>query len=218
MDIRTKEAVRYLGYGKNAVDEKILQEIQNCFRELEELADKKSIYRIFELSLKDENELKIGNIEICSRNLQTNLKDCKQVVLLAATLGTEVDRLIRKNQVVDMAKAVVMQACAATLLEEYCDELQSEVTEQFKQQRQYIRPRFSPGYGDFSILHQKDILAMLDASKMIGVTMTDSYMLTPTKSVTAVIGIGDKEVKCNLNRCEECKKTDCTYKKELEIC
>ncbi len=213
MDIRTKEAVRYLGYGKNAVDDKTLQEIQNAFRELEHLADKKSIYRIFELSLKEENELKIGNVEICSRNLRTNLTDCKQVVLFSATLGTEVDRLIRKTQVVDMSKAVVMQACAAALLEEYCDKLQNEVAEQLQQQGKYIRPRFSPGYGDFSILHQKDMLDMLDAPKRIGVAMTDSYMLTPTKSVTAVIGIGDRKVNCNPNGCEECKKTDCTYRR-----
>lgn len=213
MDIRTKEAVRYLGYGKNAVDDKTLQEIQDSFRELERVADKKSIYRIFELSLKDENELKIGNVEIYSRNLRTNLKDCKQVVLFAATLGAEVDRLIRKMQVVDMAKAVVMQACAATLLEEYCDELQQKIAEHMQEQGKYIRPRFSPGYGDFSIQHQKAVLAMLEASKRIGVTMTDSYMLTPTKSVTAVIGIGDVEMNCNLNNCEECDKTDCTYRR-----
>lgn len=213
MDIRTKEAVRYLGYGKNAVDDKTLQEIQESFRELEHLADKKSIYRIFELSLKDENELKIGNVEICSRNLRTNLKDCKQVVLFAATLGTEVDRLIRKAQIVNMSKAVVMQACAATLLEEYCDELQEQIGKQLRQKGKYIRPRFSPGYGDFSIQHQKDVLAMLDAPKRIGVTMTDSYMLTPTKSVTAVIGIGDVEVHCNPNGCERCDKADCTYRR-----
>lgn len=213
MDIRTKEAVRYLGYGKNAVDDKTLQEIQDSFRELERLADKKSIYRIFELSLKDENELKIGNVEIYSRNLRTNLKDCKQVVLFAATLGAEVDRLIRKMQVVDMAKAVVMQACAAVVLEEYCDELQEKIAEHMQEQGKYIRPRFSPGYGDFSIQHQKAVLAMLEASKRIGVTMTDSYMLTPTKSVTAVIGIGDVEMNCNLNSCEECDKTDCTYRR-----
>ena len=213
MDIRTKEAVRYLGYGKNEVDDKTLQEIQDSFRELERLADKKSIYRIFELSLKDENELKIGNVEIYSRNFRTNLKDCKQVVLFAATLGAEVDRLIRKMQVVDMAKAVVMQACAATLLEEYSDELQQKIAERMQEQGKYIRPRFSPGYGDFSIQHQKDVLAMLETSKRIGVTMTDSYMLTPTKSVTAVIGIGDAEMNCNLNSCEECDKTDCTYRR-----
>ena len=168
MDIRTKEAVRYLGYGKNAVDDKTLQEIQDSFRELERLADKKSIYRIFELSLKDENELKIGNVEIYSRNLRTNLKDCKQVVLFAATLGAEVDRLIRKMQVVDMAKAVVMQACAATLLEEYCDELQQKIAEHMQEQGKYIRPRFSPGYGDFSIQHRRPYLPCWKLQKGLG--------------------------------------------------
>ena len=61
MDMRTKEAVRYLGYGKCAVDEKTLQEISESFEELEQLADKKSIYRIFELSFPDEDRLLIGN-------------------------------------------------------------------------------------------------------------------------------------------------------------
>lgn len=213
MDIRTKEAVRYLGYGKNAVDDKTLQEIQKSFRELKHLADRKSIYRIFELSLKDENEVRIGNVEIRSINLRTNLTDCKMVVLFAATLGIDVDRQIRKYQLVDMSKAVIMQACAAVILEEYCDELQKQIGEQLRLEGTYIRPRFSPGYGDFSILHQKDMLAMLDAPKRIGVTMTDSYMLTPTKSVTAVIGIGDREVNCNSNGCDECKKVDCTYRR-----
>lgn len=213
MDIRTKEAVRYLGYGKNAVDDKTLQDIAESFEELERLADRKSIYRIFELSLKDENELEIGNVEICSRNLRTNLTNCKRVVLFAATLGTEVDRLIRKTQVVDMAKAVVMQACAATLLEEFCDELQNEVAEQLQQQGKYIRPRYSPGYGDFSILHQKDFISLLDTSKTIGLSMTESYMLAPTKSVTAVIGISEMQTDCCSNTCENCKKTDCKYKR-----
>ncbi len=213
MDIRTKEAIRYLGYGKHTVDEKTLQSIKESFDELTQIAEKKSISQIYDLCVKDENLFVIENIEITSRNLQTNLKDCKQVVLFAATLGTEVDRLIRKTQIVDMAKAVVMQACAATLLEEFCDELQKEVTEQLQQQGKYIRPRFSPGYGDFSISHQRDFISLLDTPKTIGLSMTDSYMLTPTKSVTAVIGISDIATNCIANTCENCKKTDCKYKR-----
>ena len=213
MDVRTKEAIRYLGYGKHAVDEKTLQSMNESFDELTQIAERKSIFQIYDLNVKDENMLVIGNIEICSRNLQTNLKDCEQVVLFAATLGTEVDRLLRKMQVVDMAKAVVMQACAATLLEEYCDELQKGIAKQMQEQRKYVRPRFSPGYGDFSISHQKDFLSLLNTPKAIGVSMTESYMLTPTKSVTAVIGISEIQTDCGSNTCENCKKTDCTYRR-----
>ena len=213
MDIRTKEAVRYLGYGKCAVDEKTLRDIAESFKELERLADKKSIYRIFELSVIDENVLSIGTMEIHSINLWTNLKDCKEVVLFGATLGIDVDRQIRKYQLVDMAKAVVMQACAAALLEEFCDELQEKIAVQMRTEDKFLRPRFSPGYGDFAIQHQKDLLAMLEAPKKIGLTMTESYMLTPTKSVTAVIGISDRDASCEKNGCEICKKTDCIYRR-----
>lgn len=191
MDIRTKEAIRYLGYGKNAVDEKTLQMIRESFEELKQLADKKFIYRIFELSVLDDEQLLIGKLKIQSKSLHKNLRGCKEVILFGTTLGTGVDRQIRKYEILDIARAVVLQACAAAYLEEYCDEMQEKLGEMVANDNCHLRPRFSPGYGDFSILHQNDILYMLDAPKRIGLTMTEGYMLTPSKSVTAVIGVSD---------------------------
>ena len=66
-------------------------------------------------------------MEIHSRNLSKNLKGCRQVVLLCGTLGIQVDYLIKRYSYTEMAKAVVMQACAAALLEEYLDERQEEI-------------------------------------------------------------------------------------------
>jgi hypothetical protein len=81
---------------------------------------------------------------------------------------------------VDSAEGLCLQACAAAKIEEYCDSVEKELPAH--------RPRFSPGYGDFDITHQTDILRILDAQK-IGLTETKTHMLTPLKSVTAVIGI-----------------------------
>ncbi len=213
MDIRIKEAARYLGYKKGEADEKILGEIRDSFQELERNVKKKSICHIFELTFLEKDRLRIGNMEVQSKNLGTNLKDCKEAALFGATLGVEADRLIQKCQLMDMAKAVVMQACAAALLEEYCDSEQEKLGVQLQQEKKYLRPRFSPGYGDFSIQHQTEVLRMLDAPKRIGLAMTESYMLTPTKSVTAVIGISEREEKCNIKGCEACDKLDCTYRR-----
>lgn len=193
MDIRTKEAVRHLGYGTCAADEKTMQMISESFKELDLIADKKSIYRIFSVSFMEENTLLLGNLEIHSEKLQKNLKDCKEVVLFGTTLGIDVDRQIRKYELLDMSRAVVMQACAAAYLEEFCDELQESIAREMEADGKFLRPRFSPGYGDFSILHQKELLAMLEAPKKIGLTLTEGYMLTPTKSVTAVIGISEQK-------------------------
>ena len=106
-----------------------------------------------------------------------------------------------------------MQACAAAMLEEYCDEMQDKIAQQLAEEKLYLRPRFSPGYGDFSILHQKEILDMLDAPKRIGLTMTDAYMLVPTKSVTAIIGVSNTKEPCHQKGCEECTKEDCLYRR-----
>ena len=76
-----------------------------------------------------------------------------------------------------------------------------------------MRPRFSPGYGDFDIHHQEEILRMLDAHKKIGLSMTESCMLTPTKSVTALIGFAEKEMDCPKSGCEACEKKDCIYRR-----
>ena len=213
MDTRTKEAVRYLGYGKTAVDERTLQMIQESFAELERISEPKSVYRIFELSHPKEEELQICNLHIKSKSLYKNLKGCNQVVLFGATIGTAVDRQIRTYEITDMARAVVLQACAATVLEEYCDAIQEQIAREVAVEKLYLRPRFSPGYGDFSILHQKEILNMLETPKKIGLTMTEGYMLTPTKSVTAIIGVSNTKEPCHRNGCEECTKADCVYRR-----
>ena len=213
MDKRTKEAVRYLGYGKTAVDERTLQMIQESFAELERISEPKSVYRIFELSHPKEEELQICNLHIKSKSLYKNLKGCNQVVLFGATIGTAVDRQIRTYEITDMARAVVLQACAATVLEEYCDAIQEQIAREVAVEKLYLRPRFSPGYGDFSILHQKEILNMLETPKKIGLTMTEGYMLTPTKSVTAIIGVSNTKEPCHRNGCEECTKADCVYRR-----
>lgn len=213
MDIRTREAVRYLGYGKHAIDERTLQLVEDSFQELEHIVNTKFIYRIFEITFLDVDVLTIGNMKIKSKNLSKNLKGCSQAVVFGATLGAGVDMLMKRYSLTNMAKTVVLQACAAAMLEEYCDEEQNKIAEELGKDHMYLRPRFSPGYGDYSILHQEDILRMLDTAKTIGLTMTESYMLTPTKSVTAVNGISKTKEPCHIKGCEECQKLDCIYRR-----
>ena len=155
----------------------------------------------------------LGNLDIHSKNLYKNLTGCKKAVLLGATLGPKVDLLLRKYSIGDMARVVTLQACAAAMLEEYLDEWQTALEADMKKEGYYIRPRFSPGYGDFDIAHQDMILRMLDTAKKIGLTLTGGNMLTPSKSVTAVIGLSETETSCHIKGCEVCQKKDCAYRR-----
>lgn len=214
MDRKTKEAVRYLGYGSHAVDDDTLALINSSFGELDQTAGKRIVYRIFDVSFKDESNLEIGALKVCSENLGRNLRNCEKAVLLGATLGAGVDLLLRRYSLTNMARAVVLQACAAALLEEYLDCWQEELRREQEEAGFFLRPRFSPGYGDFSICHQQEILGVLEASKKIGVSLTDGNMLTPTKSVTAVIGLCRERMPCRIEGCAGCGKKDCAYRRK----
>ncbi|MCL1814307.1 MAG: hypothetical protein FWG27_00575 [Treponema sp.] len=170
------------------------------------------------------NRVTIGELNIESKELTAHLLDCTQAYLFAATLGAAVDRLIAQRTKIDSAEALCIQACAAYQIEDHCNRIEQELSEDLSRQGFYLRPRFSPGYGDFDITHQTDVLRILQVHKRIGVTETKTHMLTPLKSITAVIGIGAKKEKyepelsvvpCrgfSPDKCGDCSKTDCPFK------
>jgi cobalamin-dependent methionine synthase I len=78
-----------------------------------------------------------------------------------------------------------MQAIGAERIEALCDVVCAELKEIYGS----VGDRFSPGYGDFSLTAQRDIFTMLGCEKRIGLTLNDSLLMSPTKSVTAIIGL-----------------------------
>lgn len=114
-----QEAVRYLGYGKNPVDEATSRLVEKGFLELEKVSALRSVFRIFEMNRIDEEKVAIGTLQISSKSLARNLNHCEKAVLFGATLGTGVDRLIARTSLTDMANAVVLQACAAAMLKNF---------------------------------------------------------------------------------------------------
>ena len=131
--------------------------------------------------------------KVNSDKLSLCLKDCKEAYIFAATLGISVDRLIEKYSKISQSKAAVCDAIASALIEGFCDYVNKNLSHE-----KVTVPRFSPGYGDFDLKHQRDILSLLDANRKIGITLTETNFMLPTKTVTAIIGI--KEGKGNNER------------------
>lgn len=207
-----KEILRYLGYRGQEIPEEVYSLIGACERELERMAAPKSIWREYPLQIR-EHELDMGVFKTKSRNLERNLQDCEKILLFAATLGSGVDVLLQRYTRLQMSKAVVMQAAAAAMLETYCDEQNERLKQEYLEQGWYLRPRFSPGYGDFPLENQKPLAAALELNKRIGITLTDSLLMAPSKSVTAVIGASRKPRNCSIQGCEACGKKDCLYRR-----
>ena len=149
-----------------------------------------------------------------SRNLAKNLADCGRILVFAATLGTGADYLIGKYNRLQMSKAVVMQAAAAAMIEEYCDQVCAGLKADYEADGWYLRPRFSPGYGDLPLALQPEILQLLDAQKRLGLTVTPEHILIPRKSVTAIIGLADHPLKKGARGCATCRmRENCMFRK-----
>ena len=145
--------------------------------ELNEVASLKHLHGIWDVAIQG-SLVEIGHVEITSADLSRFLGTSKHAVMLAATLGTGVDAFMRKLMRTDMSKAVLADRLASQMIEEYINEVQAKMGLEGK--------RYSPGYGDFNIKHQQDILKMLKCEK-IGLYMTESFMLVPSKSITAIL-------------------------------
>jgi hypothetical protein len=165
----------------------------------------------------------IEGIRIESRALGKNLRGCEEICLMACTLGPGPDRLIRRASVTQMSRAVILQAASAAMIEDYCDAVNAGIREAAAERGLLTRPRFSPGYGDLPLELQEGISRILQMPKTIGVGLTDTLLMTPSKSVTAIIGLlrpeqaadADADPTCTMAGCRLCgARETCEYRKE----
>ena len=133
------------------------------------------------------DEVDLGFTTVKSHNLSTYLSDCDSVLIFAATIGFEIDRLIKSRSIIEPSKAVMLQALGA----ERCESLCNLFCEDIKPQGVLFKTRVSPGYGDIPLELQKDIFRLLNPQK-IGITLNESLLMSPSKSVTAIVGINNR--------------------------
>lgn len=217
--INRREIYRYLGYRGQIPDEAVSQMIEEVLCELLRVIHPRNLYQCYECRIQyDEislwNEAQEGTIVFRSQKLADNLMQCERVILFAATLGIEADKLLQRYEIMNMAKASVVQACGAACMESYCNLVQEQIREHYKVEECYLRPRFSPGYGDLSLEAQKSIFDCLQCSKRLGLTLTDSLLMFPTKSVTAFIGITRNKQGCHIAKCSTCENRGCEFRYE----
>lgn len=211
IDISQKEVYRYLGYGRVSPSDEVTRLIGEYTIEFNKFVNYKACYSKVDISVDEESfDINFGFISVHSRSLTLNLKGCKHAYIFAATTGAMVERLITKQNRFSALKGIVTDAIGSAAIEAFCDWVNRYL--ETEEQGKFLRPRFSCGYGDFALEYQSKILSFLDTGRKIGLNITDSLMMTPIKSVTAVVGISDKPNTCRAG-CIACQKVDCPYRK-----
>jgi len=120
--------------------------------------------------------------------LARHLECCGAAYLVCGTIGPQFDALLRRVSVNSAADALIVQAIGAALIEKYMDSTEDEIRRELAPGESLVQ-RYSPGYGDFPLAAQRELLALLDAPRTAGVSLTDTLLMVPSKSVSAVIGV-----------------------------
>ena len=137
--------------------------------------------------------LDLGFARVESKSLYKHLAGCEGIILFVATAGIGVDRLVQKYNKLQPSRALALDAGGSAAVEAYCDIFCESLAAQYGATGYCLGPRFSPGYGDFALTHQRDIFAALDCPRRLGISLTNEDLMIPTKSVSAVIGFDQGE-------------------------
>lgn len=197
------EAARYMGV-KGEPDEAVLALLDKYEPIVRAKLRPAYVYRETAVSFTAEGVHIAGmNAVLTGEDIRRHLAGCGRAVLLAATVSAEADKLIRQTAVTDMAAALAVDCLCSAAVEQVCERAEEEIFSEVE--APYRTWRFSPGYGDLPIALQRDFLLALNAQRRIGLTVTESSLLVPSKSVTAIIGISEAPSESELKRgCESC--------------
>lgn len=188
-EVDRKEVLRY---ARAEGDEATLTLLDGCIAEASDKLGYKVAYARYKIKINGDR-INLGFTETVSHSLAICLDGCHEIVLLAATVGFGIDRLIEKYSFISPSRAVIFQALGSERVEALCDAFCADLALDEDKKGNTLRPRFSPGYGDLSLELQRDIFTALDCGRSVGITLGDNLFMSPTKSVTAIIGIKGKK-------------------------
>ena len=186
-----KEVARYLGYRRATPPEADVSALmKKAAGEMQAVMKAQAVFEIYALSVVSTSSTTVSfaDVTLQSQDLGRNLAGCSKVALLAATIGPQVDALIRRHSSLDPVYASILQATGAMYIEELVDVTNSELKKIAAAQGLKTKPRYSPGYGDVPLQVQKDFFRLLPCTR-IGLTLMDTLIMAPEKSVTAFVGL-----------------------------
>lgn len=210
------EALRYLG--ASGADNELRQRMSDAAGEAEQRFVPRYTYRISAVEHRSDGEwLSDVQLLLPGNSARKMLAECRHAAILVCTLGLGFEQHMRAMQARDMSRAVLLDACGSALVEAGCDAAEKELASRFPDM--YLTDRFSPGYGDLPLDLQPAICRITDSQRRLGVYVTESCLMTPQKSVTAIIGIADGPQRARIRGCAYCAMKDtCALRKGGHSC
>ena len=193
--LKKEEVLRYLGYRGAELLPHTERLIEGCIQETLRLVRPAYRYQKFLLREAEEGVFLEGTgICLKGEDIRRHLAGCKEGYLLCATVGSYLDKKIRLDMVTDPAAGVILDSCGSVAVEQVVEAAEQEIEREAEASGKHITWRFSPGYGDLPLDVQRGLAEVLDTYRRLGVGVCEDMLLSPSKSVTAIIGVLEPEV------------------------
>lgn len=208
--VDTSEVLRYMGYRGQGISAEMGGRIDETVARCIDLARPRASIRCFDVvGVRDDAGVPVVGLagtvlELRGRSIAEHLDGAVAVAVLAVTVGMGVERELRRLSLTDTVGQVVFDAAGTALVERAADAAEASVVGMAAERGLFCNHRFSPGYGDLPLETQVPLLATLDAQRRLGIALSDSLLMTPTKSVTALIGMFDEPQPSTRATCAGC--------------
>ena len=212
--LNIEEIRRYAGLAK--CKDFSLSMLEHARNEALLLSQFKGIWQLYDYKADTGTIMSPVPLSLDSEKLIAHLSDCTQVVIIAVTIGPNLESAIQEHfDKGDYTHALLLDAAATTMVETGADLLEGYIKSLAQRKGCSTRWRFSPGYGHWDVRIQPEIVKLAQGDS-IQLKTTDSCMLVPRKSVTAIIGWSPAvkdEVPCKKS-CQDCGQKNCVSRKE----
>lgn len=181
------------------------------------LAQPRGIWEIYDYDCQEQIIKSQPPCKLQGQKISSHLAGCEKVIVLAATVGEAIEEEITARFADgEYTMALLMDAAATTAVEQLADGMEKALTPKMGAQGFLLKWRFSPGYGDWPLEQQPELLRLANAEK-IGISLTSSLMLMPRKSITAIIGLYRKQENTRPGHkpesCALCSQVNCPSRK-----
>lgn len=223
MEIDLEQALRFMGYSGQPLTDELKERLAQMAVTCKDITKASFVWKAFDIDLQASSEsrvvLKDCPLVLEGTSIAKHLEGATKAVLFAATLGLANERELRALTSVNSLDALLFSACSNALIEQVAECAQQTVCDWAKVQNLFGKMRFSPGYGDLPLAIQPAFLNTLTAQKTIGLNVSETNLLIPTKSITAIVGLFDKQPDKTYAPCTDCVACEfCSYREKGLIC
>lgn len=228
-DIRSideAEVLRYMGYSGQKYSPELEGRIRQTMQECLDVSQPRGLVQVFEVAGRGtsadgrpEVRLEGTALTLVGDSMREHMDGAVAVGVLAVTLGMANERMLKRLSLTDHIRQVIFDAASTTLVECAADAAEASIVRQAADRGLFTNFRFSPGYGDMPMQTQPVLLQTLDAQRRLGITLTPTLLMTPTKSVTAVVGMFHERQPSTHGSCKGCPCFDfCTIRPTGRTC